>query len=489
MAAAASFIADRPFVRWSRTVGWLAFSIGMVLRVIELVLASRLGPGSAKFALGAGLPAFTAAVVFGTACGLVGAIIVSRRPGNAIGWIFVLGSIAQGILGSGLAYAAGVLPSGATEPAVLFAWLNGVGNAVAPLAAIALVLALYPEGRFVGPRWRIVVPLAVIGSAIRTLEVGFGSSRLVILESYPNPHQASGPIGDLAAASEALGIGFAILEVAAIVGAASLVMRYRRAQLDGRRQIQWLLLAGIPVIAGSILLAYGQRAVGAGDSYVDALAILFLSLALPPVATLIAITRYRLYEIDRIVNRALLYGSLTAILAGVFTAAVSLAQRAFVALTGETSDAAIVLTTLVVATLYAPLRKRLEAIVDRQFKFDEARFGAYRDEVARLVRLVEPHLAAQRLVGEAVRELGATGGAILDAAGRPTATAGSWPVEPALRIQIPGGRGPIETLALGARGDREPFDARIVAELEDVARLVALAATHGPDVRRRTRSE
>ena len=171
-----------------------------------------------------------------------------------------------------------------------------------------------------------------------------------------------------------------------------------------------------------------------------------------------------------------MYGSLTAILAGVFTAAIGLAQRVFVAVTGEKSDAAIVLTTLVVATLYAPLRKRLEAIVDRRFRYDQHRFGAYRDEVTRILGLVEPSRAAERLAIEAVRELAATGGAVVDAEDRPTASAGEWPVPPAVRLAIPGGGGSLAAILVGPRLDAQPHDPRSIAELQEVAQLVAAAA-------------
>jgi len=483
-AAAAGIVAAPRPARWARTIAWSAFGVGMVLRVVELAMASRLGPGSAKFIFGAGLPAFTAAVIFGTACGLVGAIIVARRPGNAVGWIYVLGGLAQGILGAGLAYSAGALPAGPSEPAVLFAWLNGVGNATAPLAAVALVLALYPDGRFVSPRWGIVAALVAVGSAVRAFEVGLGSDRLVVLESYANPYRATGLIGQVASASGALNVGYWVLQVAAVIGAAALVVRYRRAELDGRRQIRWLLLALVPVVAGSVPLAYGELVLRPGDSFIDALAVLFVSLALPPVATLIAITRYRLYEIDRIVSRALLYASLTAILAGAFTAGVGLAQRLFVAVTGESSDAAIVLTTLVVATAYAPLRRRLEAIVDRRFKYEGASFGAYRDELTRFLSLADPKAASSRLARETVIELRATGAAVLAEDGAVTASAGEWPVREAARIAISGGSGALAVVVAGPRMDGATHDPRRVAALAELAGLVADATRLPRRVRR-----
>jgi hypothetical protein len=194
-----------------------------------------------------------------------------------------------------------------------------------------------------------------------------------------------------------------------------------------------------------------------------------------PIAIGFAILRYRLYDIDRLVNRAIVYGSLTAILAGVFAAAARLAQSLMVALTGESSDAAIVLTTLVVATLYAPLRARLERVVERHFKYDHGRFGVYLDELNQVLGLLDPVRAAQRLAAEAVRELEAIGAAVVDQNDVPTATAGEWPVPAVVRVAIPGGHGPLEAILVGPRRDREPPDPSAIADLEEVARLVATA--------------
>jgi hypothetical protein len=135
-----------------------------------------------------------------------------------------------------------------------------------------------------------------------------------------------------------------------------------------------------------------------------------------------------------------------------------------------------VLTTLVVATLYAPLRKRLEAIVDRRFRYDELRFGAYRDELMRILTVLEPNRAAERLVIEAVRELAAAGGVVMDAEDRPTASVGERPVPPAVRLAIPGGGGPLSAILVGPRVDGQPHDPRSIAELQEIATLVAAAA-------------
>ena len=185
--------------------------------------------------------------------------------------------------------------------------------------------------------------------------------------------------------------------------------------------------------------------------------------------------RYRLYEIDRIVNRALVYGALTAILAGVFAALAGVTERLFIALTGQSSDASVVLATLAVATLYTPLRDRIEAIVDRRFKYGERRFGPYREELERSLSLSDPVRAATRLALEVHRELETKGCAVVGQDGTPSATAGEWPVSPVLRLEVPGGHGPLTAILVGPRRDGHPHDPREIENLQDLAQLAVAA--------------
>jgi hypothetical protein len=150
----------------------------------------------------------------------------------------------------------------------------------------------------------------------------------------------------------------------------------------------------------------------------------------------------------------------------------------FIATTGDKSDASIVLATLVVATAYAPLRKRLEAVVDRRFKYEHLEFGAYREEVVNVLAVLEPKRAAEKLVREAVRELQATGGAVVDADDVPVATAGSWPVAGVVRMPI-AGHGPLRAILLGPRVDGRLHDPLTLARLEEVAELAAAALDLG----------
>ena len=460
-------------------VGWSAFALGSMLRVVQLWLVTRMGPDSVRFTLDIGPATFLAAIVLGTASGLVGAIIVARRPGNLVGWLFVLTGLMQGIVSLGLAYGAVTLATNPDDVGIFFAWQNGAVDYAIPFSFAALVLALFPEGHLVGPRWRPVIVLAVVGGLLRFLEVGFGARTLVLIADSTNPYRLGGPLGNVLATSSALGIGSLLVEAAFVLSAASLAVRYRASSAEGRQQIRWLLLAGVAAVLSTVPLVYGTLVPRSLPAGFDAIALLFAALTLAPIATLIAISRYRLYEIDRIVNRALVYGSLTAILAGVFTAGIALAQRLFVNMTGERSDVAIVAATLVVATLYAPLRKRLEAIVDRWFKYESRAFGAYRAEVDKFLSLSEPEPAAKRLAAEAAAELDAIGLAVVDREGGTLATAGIWPQPAAMRLPIGRGDNMIGTLLVGPRRDGRPYDSREVEELAAVAILVGTAATRG----------
>jgi hypothetical protein len=460
-------------------LGWGAFGVGSVLRVVQLWLVTRMGPDTVRFTLDIGPATFLAAIVLGTASGIVGAIIVARRPGNVMGWLYVVTGLMQGVVSLGLAYGAVTLTTKPDDVGTFFAWQNGAVDYAIPFAFAALVLLLYPDGRLVAPSWRFVVILAVVGGVLRFLEVGFGAPTLVLIANSTNPYRLSGPLGDALAVSSSLGVGSLLVEAAFVLSSVSLALRYRAAKEIGRLQIRWLLLAGVAAVLSTVPLIYGTLVPGSLPQGFDAIALLFAALTLAPIATLIAITRYRLYDIDRIVNRALVYGALTAILAGVFTAGIALAQRMFVYMTNEKSDAAIVATTLIVATLYAPLRRRLEAIVDRWFKYESREFGAYRADVEKFLALSEPEPAARRLAAEAAAELDAIGLAVVDADGTTVATAGLWPQPIAMRLPVGRGDSSIGTLLVGPRRDGQPYDAREVEELAALAILVGRAATRG----------
>jgi hypothetical protein len=206
-----------------------------------------------------------------------------------------------------------------------------------------------------------------------------------------------------------------------------------------------------------------------------------------PLAVALAIMRYRLLEIDALVNRAIVYAVLTALLAGVFTAAISVSQRAFVALTGEKSDAAIVITTLIVAAAASPARSRLQTWVDRQFR--EVPTGPLRtfgDEVSQYLELNDPDLLARRLLAEAVHSLEAEAGAIVrtdDSAGpRTMATHGAWRGAALMSVPIESGGESFGLLMIGPRRNGKRYRRFEAEALLEVAGRVgrAMQIAHPP---------
>ena len=443
-------------------------SVGEALGI--LVLSSR---GDGRFDLDVSLVAlgFLATPV---AFPVMGALIIQRRPRTRVAWLMVGLGLSVGFGLASFAYGVIGYPPGPYAPLPL-ALAALVVSQLFFLPAIVIattwILLLYPTDHLLGPRWRWAGWFAIGCSALFLVGTMLTPGPLDS-EALPGLQNPLGVPGQLGAALRTLAqVANAVAIIGPASGALSLIVRYRRADPVVAAQIRWLaLVTTIAIVVLGISLLPFEELVA------DLFFGLGLTLvAIMPIAIGIAITRYHLYDIDRLINRALVYGSLTAILAGVFTAGVGLAQRVFVAVTHETSDAAVVGATLVVATLYAPLRKRLEAIVDRRFKFEEARFGRYRDELTRFLALTDPQRAARRLVEEAVDELDAVGGAVLDGSGRVVASAGLWPVEAAARVPFATASSGPGWIALGPRIDGRAHDERGLAMLADVAELAAAA--------------
>jgi hypothetical protein len=402
---------------------------------------------------------------------LIGALIIQRRPRTRVAWIMIAIGLGLGFGFAGYGYGAIGMPPRTPLPGALAAIILSQFLFVPVLATgITAFFLLFPTDRMLGPRWPAVMWLS-IGSMVcflvaNTVRPGmFDAANFPELENPFGLPPAWGPTID----GVILLTNIGMLSSAALA-VVSLVQRYRQGGAVERAQIRWIAL-GAAFVAGSFAVAAFQIEPISDRAW--ELGFAFLSLL--PIGIFFAITRYRLYEIDRLINRTLVYGALTAILAGIFTAGIGLAQRLFIATTGETSDAAIVLTTLVVATAYAPLRRRLEGIVDRWFKYEHRRFGAYREEVLRVLGVLDPTRAAQRLVSEAVRELEASGGAVVDRDERTLATAGTWPAPSTIRLPIPGGSGHLAALLVGPRTDGRPHDPRVIARLEETAGLAGRA--------------
>jgi hypothetical protein len=300
----------------------------------------------------------------------VGALVASRRPKNAIGWLLcVVGlAISSSIFLDEYASYAQSLRSGSLPGPGVAAFLSTINPG--PLLAI-FVLLLFPDGRLPSRRWRPVVWLLVAGIALYLI-------RGTLVLEHANPVGVELPRGVF----EATSILEDVLLTAGVVGAvASVALRLWRSRGEERQQIKWLVYAASVVVVGALGLFLPSP-----SSFFWAVTL--LGLAAMPVAVGIAILRYRLYEIDLIINRTLVYGPLTAMLVLFYLGGVVSLQYAFRALTGQESQLGIVASTLAIAALFNPLRRWLQAFVDRRFyrrKYDarktlEAFAAKLRDE-------------------------------------------------------------------------------------------------------------
>jgi len=297
----------------------------------------------------------------------VGALVASRRPENPIGWIFLVAGLAANACQSfALAYAdysLNVQPS--WLPAVSYmAWLS---KWIAfPFVALATVLLLlmFPTGRLPSGRWRAVVWLAVCGSAMFSLGEVSVAGPLDTQPTINNPVGIGGAIGD---AIERVGkVGVFLLVVSGLFAALSLIHRLVVAGGYERQQLKWFVFATALMLGGFFLLPlFPSGSLLNEISWgVGVFGYLFF-----PVATGIAILRYRLYEIDLIINRTLVYGSLTLMLALVYFGGVTVTQALFQTLTGQEKlpQLMVVASTLLIAALFTPLRRRIQSFIDRRF--------------------------------------------------------------------------------------------------------------------------
>ncbi len=252
----------------------------------------------------------------------------------------------------------------------------------------------------------------------------------------------------------------------------------RRATPTVRRQAR-LVLAGTLLAFAPISIWFSAPIFGVTLTFNSAL--LLLSLLIFPVTVAIAILRYRLLEVEVIINRTVFYGALTAILAGVFAVLITLSQRLFLTLTGEKSDAAIVITTLIIVAAFTPIRERVQKVVDRQFKElpDSTRqLRNFGEEVRSYLVLNDPEQIARSLLEQSTSSLQAESGALtlyLDGRTRAVHTVGRWRGETWLCLPLECSGERYGLLALGPRLSGERYTQQESVALQQVSDQVARA--------------
>ena len=301
---------------------------------------------------------------------VVGALIAAHRPGNAIGWLFCGAGLLLGAAGGTWGYAAYALTVEPELPGgTAAAWLTSWVFLPAFFGIPPLLFLLFPEGRPMSRRWRFAVALTVVGLTCQAAGAAF----------RPGPLRDSPVLGvenPVAIDNEALVsgieyIGWTIGGLGILLATWSLVLRYRRSAGVERLQLRWFLSAAVVFLVACLISAglYRTSLTALG------IALTIAGFATIPIAAGVAILRHRLYDIDVIINRALVYASLTAVLAAAYLGSVLVLQLGLSPFTRQ-SDLAVAASTLAVAALFRPARARIQSAVDRRFyrtRYDAAR--------------------------------------------------------------------------------------------------------------------
>ena len=361
----------------------LAWTICVVMAFPSAVFLA-LGPGRSvpgdNFGGVGGLSFLVLSLAFAT----VGGIVASRVPENRIGWVFWVTGLVGGANILAYQYASYGLHV-TSEPlpgATAAAWLP-VGTALPGLFGLSLLL--FPEGRLTSRRWLPAAAMPLMSIALLMISYSLRPGPLDDpFATVSNPLGVAGAGGAMGAGEN---VGWVLAMAGLALGAASMLIRLRRASGVERQQLK-LVLAVAAVVGAATALTMLSWFVWPDGRLQTRMAVIGLSFAGFPVAAGVAIRRYRLYDIDVVINRALVYGALTAILAGAYVGSVLLLQLALSPLT-EDSGLAIAGSTLAVAALFRPARARVQGLVDRRFyrsRYDAARTlerfsGRLRDEV------------------------------------------------------------------------------------------------------------
>jgi Na+-transporting NADH:ubiquinone oxidoreductase subunit NqrE len=294
---------------------------------------------------------------------IIGAIIASRLPANPLGWLYCAAAciIAVAYLSAEYAIYALLARPDSLPAGEALAWLAS-WTWIPSIGCIVLSLLLFPNGELPSSRWRWLVWLSVLVTIAGAVWVALSPGAIVNLGSIRNPLGIEGlPSGNKPVQT----IMPALLFVAAV---STLGLRLRRTRGIERQQIKWPAFTAVVAAGGSVLYDTAiSEAIGLRWLEWAGYVVVIAAIVSFPISIGIAIVRYRLYEIDTLINRTLVYGVLTAILAAVYFGAVVLLQRVFVLLTGEQSTLAVVASTLLIAALFTPLRHRIQSFIDRRF--------------------------------------------------------------------------------------------------------------------------
>lgn len=329
----------------------------------------------------------------------VGALVVARRPDNAIGRL----SLAAGVAGSAVALADSYARLTGLPPGQPWAaWIAAVGFPTT-LGLILFTILLFPSGRLASPRWRIVAGLVAVG----TLFLALGNAFTPAFADYVHPNPLAVDAFDESPLDQG-GVGWILVLMGAVLAGLGLVPRLRRASGVERQQLKWITFAAGIHGASWIVLALDLP----GTAGLVARYLLFATLTLIPVSAGFAILRYRLYEIDLVIRRTVVYAVVVAVLGAIYVGLIVAMGTLLSGLTGSTT-LPVALSTLAIAALFAPVRARVRTAVDRRFY--RSRYDAQRtlEQFTAMLRdEVELDSVARVLVDVAARTVRPTAAAV-----------------------------------------------------------------------------
>ena len=362
-------LARRPTIRLGALVAGSLFAMTVAFIILDIVVwgGQRFEPPPVSFIQGQGV--YLAEMVYALAYGTMGWILATRLPRNMLGWIFL--AIAVTMAGQMLVTFLVQEGHQAFRPLspllVLGAWSASSAHLPLLVTGFVWIFLLFPDGVALSRRWLVAGWVTILGAALIIFAVGFARTGLLWYPSLPNPFAAPAGLEPLLGAANVIGL---LLLVAGVLGSTlSMVVRYHRSGQVQRAQLRWVAAAVLLLAACGLPFVVARYALQIEYAQGELLLLLaLLAGGFLPVAAAVAITRHRLYDIDVLISRALVYIPLTGILGGLYTAGVATFQRLFVIVTGDRSDAAVIITTLVLASLFTPIRNSLQGFVDRRFK-------------------------------------------------------------------------------------------------------------------------
>jgi uncharacterized membrane protein YidH (DUF202 family) len=402
-----------------------------------------------------GLSLLSIGIFFGVA-----GLLVWRAKRSWFGWLTALVFVGIGAVQMTQVLQVAHSPTGILLTVEVASWL------VWPV--MFLWIYLFPSGSAT-PRWT----RAPVGILLASFGIGAMAGFLASLGKLPNyPERLFSQISPV--------IGVGLLGLIAY----SQIYRYRHVYSSvEREQVKWFVFAVVVLLAEvMVFVAFESAGLQASAVFQDVSGLLLLVL---PLSVGFAVLRYRLYDIDLIINRTLVYVPLTAIVAGLMAAGIKFSQTALVAITGQESDIAVVAATFLVVSLATPIRNRLQAVVDRAFGDTgeaERRLGEFTERVSEVVEIVDPRRIGRRAVDECVAALGAESGAIYQLKGNRRILvfeSDGWRGRTEIEVPIADESGPLGILCLCRRKSGAPYSAGDLQAVESLAQAIAPALGWG----------